>query len=93
MILPSYIGIPYNQYKDPQEANQDSMESSEGFFRGSNDSQKRPLSEVKRSGEVFKELRKAAAAEMVISREVEGNGGGNHVAKRGWYFPKKKVTL
>ena len=45
-----------------------------------------PISEVKRSGEVFKELRKAAAAEMVISREVEGNGGENHVSKRDGMF-------
>lgn len=69
------------------------MESSEGFFRGSNDSQKRPLSEVKRSGEVFKELRKAAAAEMVISREVEGNGGKSWGQKRDGMFPQKIFTL
>ena len=51
------------------------MESSIFFFVAQSDSLHGPLSEVKRSGEVFKELRKAAAAEMVISREVEGNGG------------------
>ena len=45
-----------------------------------------PISEVKRSGEVFKELRKAAAAEMVISREVWN--GGNHVKKRDGNFKK-----
>jgi len=57
------------------------------------DSKTIPISEVKRSGEVFKELRKAAAAEMVISREVEGNGGKSWGQKRDGMFPQKIFTL
>eukprot|EP00434_Breviolum_minutum_P016068 symbB.v1.2.014161.t1/scaffold1029.1/size143119/3 len=44
---------------------------------------------VKRSGEVFKELRKAAAAEMVISREVDEADELERVVTKGLGFGEK----